>query len=65
MKVAEVAFTCYPASDLAASRAFYEGLMGLTAAIETPMGDDGSWVEYEIGRGCPCAADAKADQPAP
>ncbi|MGJ8696783.1 MAG: VOC family protein [Verrucomicrobiaceae bacterium] len=49
MKVTEVAFTCYPASDLAASRAFYEGLLGLTPAMETPMGEDGGWVEYELG----------------
>lgn len=49
MNITEVAFTCYPATDLAASRAFYEGLLGLTATMVTPMADDGGWVEYEIG----------------
>ena len=45
----EVAFTCYPATDLAASRAFYEGILGLKPSIDTPLGEDGGWVEYEIG----------------
>ena len=45
----EVAFTCYPATDLAASRAFYEGILGLKPSMDTPLGDDGGWVEYEIG----------------
>jgi predicted enzyme related to lactoylglutathione lyase len=49
MKFTEVAFTCYPATDLTASRAFYEGILGLTAGHFTPMGDDGGWVEYELG----------------
>ena len=45
----EVAFTCYPATDLTASRAFYENVLGLTPTMVTPMGDDGGWVEYELG----------------
>lgn len=45
----EVAFTCYPAIDLAASRAFYEGILGLKPSIDTPLGENGGWVEYEIG----------------
>jgi predicted enzyme related to lactoylglutathione lyase len=49
MKFTEVAFTCYPATDIAASRAFYEGVLGLTATMVVPMGDDGEWVEYELG----------------
>jgi catechol 2,3-dioxygenase-like lactoylglutathione lyase family enzyme len=49
MKFTEVAFTCYPATDLAASRAFYEGILGLTPTMETAHGDDGGWVEYELG----------------
>jgi hypothetical protein len=38
----------YPATDLARSRAFYEGLLGLTSATSVNVGD-GFWVEYEIG----------------
>ncbi len=49
MKFTEVAFTCYPATDLAASRAFYEDVLGLTPTTVTPHGEDGGWVEYEIG----------------
>ncbi len=50
MKFTEVAFTCYPALDLNASRAFYEGVLGLTPTMETPLeGGGGGWVEYELG----------------
>ncbi len=45
----EVAFTCYPATDLAASRAFYEGVLGLTPSMVTPLGETGGWVEYQLG----------------
>lgn len=48
-QVSEVAFTCYPATNLAASRAFYEGLLGLEPTMVVPLGEDGGWVEYEIG----------------
>ena len=48
MLFTEVAFTCYPVTDLAASRAFYEGVLQLVPASVTPMGD-GGWVEYELG----------------
>ena len=48
MRILEFAFIVYPATDLARSRAFYEGVLGLTSAttIDIP---DGFWVEYEIG----------------
>jgi predicted enzyme related to lactoylglutathione lyase len=49
MKFTEVAFTCYPATDLAASRAFYENILGLTPTMVTAHGDDGGWIEYELG----------------
>lgn len=49
MTFTEVAFTCYPALDLAASRAFYEDVLGLTPSVVTPQGEDGGWVEYELG----------------
>ncbi len=48
MRVLEFAFVVYPATDLARSRAFYEGVLGLTG--KTPKNiDDGFWLEYEIG----------------
>lgn len=49
MKFTEVAFTVYPATNLAESRAFYEGILGLTPGMVSSHGDDGGWVEYEIG----------------
>lgn len=52
MNITEIAFTCYPATDLAASRAFYEDLIGLKPTHVHPMGKDGGWVEYEIGPHC-------------
>lgn len=52
MNITEVAFTCYPATDLAASRAFYENLIGLKPTMVHPIGEDGGWVEYEIGPHC-------------
>jgi len=49
MTFTEVAFTSYPATDLAASRAFYENVLGLKPALEIPMGEGKGWVEYELG----------------
>lgn len=48
MKISEFAFIVYPATDLARSRAFYEGVLGLTSAVSFNDGDQ-FWVEYEIG----------------
>ena len=51
MPFTEVAYTTYPAKDLAESRAFYEGVLGLTPASIIPVGTTGDegWVEYELG----------------
>ena len=50
MKFSEIAFTAYPAKDLAESRAFYEKILGLVPTMVAPHGDEGGgWVEYEIG----------------
>lgn len=49
MNFTEVSFTCYPATDLAASRAFYEGILGLTPTMNHPTEDGGGWIEYELG----------------
>lgn len=50
MQFTEIAFTCYPATDLDASRAFYEKTLGLTPSMISSHGEDGGWVEYEIGQ---------------
>jgi predicted enzyme related to lactoylglutathione lyase len=49
MLFTEIAFTCFPATDLAVSRAFYENILQLQPATVTPMGENGGWVEYELG----------------
>lgn len=48
MKILEFAFIAYPATDLERSRAFYEGVLGLTAS-QVVMNGEEFWIEYEIG----------------
>lgn len=48
--VKEIAFTCYPVTDMTRSRAFYEGVLGLKPTTVSESGG-GSWAEYEIGAG--------------
>ncbi len=50
MKVNEIAYSCYPVTDMARARSFYEGLLGLTATMDHKM-EEGHWVEYDIGPG--------------
>jgi predicted enzyme related to lactoylglutathione lyase len=48
LKVLEIAFIGYPATDMARTRAFYEGILNLTPA--TTFDHDGKqWIEYELG----------------
>ena len=49
MTFTEVSFTSYPVTDLPAARAFYEGVLGLTATTVMDMGAQGCWIEYELG----------------
>jgi len=64
MKIAEIAFTCYAVTDMARSRAFYEGVLGLVPA--TVMDSDHSqWVEYEIGSGAFAIGKAPGWNPSP
>jgi len=48
MKIVEFAFVIYPASELARSRAFYEGVLGLASTLCIDEGGQ-FYVEYEIG----------------
>ena len=49
--ITEIAFTCYPVTDMARARAFYENILGLkpTMVVGSPGGQQ--WTEYEIGGG--------------
>ena len=52
LKVTEIAFSCYPVTDMARSIAFYEGVLGLTKTMDHEMEDgSGHWVEFDIGSG--------------
>lgn len=48
IEVKDIAFTGYPVTDMARSRAFYEGVLGLkvSEAYESP---EIAWTEYDIG----------------
>ncbi len=48
MKIDEIAFSCYAVNDMAESRQFYEGVLGLKPSHIAEKAE-GSWVEYEIG----------------
>ena len=50
MKINEIAFSCYPVTDMARARAFYEGILGLAVTMDHEM-EEGHWVEYDIGHG--------------
>jgi catechol 2,3-dioxygenase-like lactoylglutathione lyase family enzyme len=65
MKFTEIAFTAYPAPDIAASRAFYDGILGLVPAM-AHEGEGGSfWVEYELGAHTLAIGQAPGWQPSP
>ena len=51
LKVTEIAFSCYPVTDMARARKFYEGVLGLkpTMIVGEPGGMQ--WTEYDIGSG--------------
>ena len=51
LKVVEIAFSCYPVTDMARARKFYEGVLGLTPTML--VGEPGrmQWTEYDIGPG--------------
>ena len=50
MKVIEIAFSSYPVTDIDRARAFYEGVLGLQATMDSKT-DMGHWIEYDIGAG--------------
>jgi catechol 2,3-dioxygenase-like lactoylglutathione lyase family enzyme len=62
MKVVEIAFSCYPVTDMSRARAFYEGVLGLTATMDIQTEGD-HWVEYDIGAGTLAIANAPGISP--
>jgi catechol 2,3-dioxygenase-like lactoylglutathione lyase family enzyme len=50
MKILEIAFVCYPVTDLKRAEKFYAGTLGLKESRR--FGDAGqAWIEYVIGPG--------------
>jgi predicted enzyme related to lactoylglutathione lyase len=48
MKVVEIAFSCYPVTDLKRAEQFYSGVLGLKESRR--FGDaQRAWIEYDIG----------------
>lgn len=51
LKVTEIAFSCYPVTDMARARKFYEGVLGLTATMAHGEAGGMQWTEYDIASG--------------
>lgn len=52
LQIIEIAFSSYPSTDIARSRAFYEGVLNLKVTYEMNNGEAGGhWIEYDIGSG--------------
>lgn len=49
--ITEIAFTCYPVTDMARARAFYENILGLKPTMIHGAPDEVQWTEYDIGTG--------------
>ena len=48
IQVKEIAFVLYPIKDLAASRKFYEELLGLKIGMQLEFAPGQWWIEYDI-----------------
>ena len=51
MKITEIAFSCYPVTDMARARAFYEGVLELTPTMVAGEPGGMEWTEYDIVNG--------------
>ena len=51
MRVTEIAFSCYPVTDMARARKFYEGVLGLKPTMAHGEPGGMQWTEYDIANG--------------
>ena len=51
IRVTEIAFSCYPVTDMARARKFYEGVLGLKATYHAGEPGGMEWTEYDIANG--------------
>ena len=54
IRITEIAFSCYPVTDMARARKFYEGVLGLKATMAHGEPGGMQWTEYEIANGTLC-----------
>lgn len=48
LKIAEIAFSCYPVTDMARARSFYETVLGLKPTMLEGEPGGMQWTEYDI-----------------
>ena len=48
IQVKELAFVFHPVTDVARARKFYEGFLGLKAALQVEFGPGQWWIEYDV-----------------
>jgi len=51
LNVTEIAFSCYPVTDMARARKFYEGVLGLKPTMAHGEPGGMQWTEYDIANG--------------
>ncbi|MBP9900860.1 MAG: VOC family protein [Verrucomicrobiota bacterium] len=51
LKVSEIAFSCYPVTDMARARKFYEDVLGLKPTMMVGEPGGMQWTEYDVGNG--------------
>ena len=51
LKVTEIAFSCYPVTDMSRARKFYEGVLSLKATHHAGEPGGMEWTEYDIANG--------------
>lgn len=51
LKITEIAFSCYPVTDMARARKFYEGVLGLKPTMQVGEPGGMQWTEYDIANG--------------
>lgn len=51
IRAKEIAFSCYPVTDFARARGFYEGVLGLKSTMIYGQPGGMQWAEYDLGGG--------------
>lgn len=51
LKIIEIAFSCYPVTDMARARKFYEGVLSLKPTMVVGEAGGMQWTEYDIANG--------------